>query len=366
MADGESSAILRHFLHEYRYFVTVNTDALRLRAGPGLHARQVGVVTKHTKLALLGTRGQWLRVALPENVSGWVYGSLVTGAIPASMRARPRRAAPPPTDIRILGPLARVVADGIRVHQGPHLTDSSAFLAHRGSMVAVRQAQADWARVTFTNGATGWILRQYLAMPATAPARPAATAPVRARASVARTARVDIHMLGPLARVMADGVRVRQGPRLSAGVLFQAYQGSMVAVRVVQVSWARVTFTNGATGWMMRQYLAIPDERVPQRSTPGQRTASRPAAQRASRGPAGARAGTTHVLGLYYTWATTLYVRDAPRLSGAVVALAGENTPVQVLGTHVSWSHVRLANGLEGWVLSHYVKDHRKIYLAPA
>ena len=201
-------------------------------------------------------------------------------------------------------------------------------------MAAVRAFQDGWVRLTFTNGATGWVLGDYLALPAQAVHQ---LAPQRGYP----------HM-GPLARVSNDGVRVRQGPHLRNDVLFLAYRNSMVAVRDVQVSWARVTFTNGATGWMLRAYLEMPHTR--------QQVASLSHAHPAARKAAPPRAWHT-----YYTWATTLYVRAAPRLAGAVVALAGENTPVRLLSTHVSWSHVRLPNGTDGWVLSHYIKDHRKI-----
>jgi len=343
--DQEGTALVRRFLSHYRYFVTVNTPALRLRRGPGTDQRQVGVVQEHTKLALLGASGAWLHVALPENVTGWVHGSWVIGAIPAALRAKSqapraktRASAPTPMsrrpDIRRLGPLARVITDRANVHQDPALAARVLFSAHRTSMAAVRAMQDGWVRLTFTNGATGWVLGDYLALPAQAAHR---VAP-----------HVDIHTLGPLARVSNDGVRVRQGPRLRNDVLFLAYRNSMVAVRDVQVSWARVTFTNGATGWILRAYLEMPHARQQVaglvRAHPATRKAPAPRAWR-----------------VYYTWATTLYVRAAPRLAGAVVALAGENTPVRLLGTHVSWSHVRLPSGTEGWVLSHYIKDRRKI-----
>ena len=86
--DQEGTALVRRFLSQYHYFVTVNTAALRLRRGPGTDQRQVGVVQEHTKLALLGASGAWLHVALPENVTGWVHGSWVSGAIPPALRAR--------------------------------------------------------------------------------------------------------------------------------------------------------------------------------------------------------------------------------------------------------------------------------------
>ena len=50
----------------------------------------------------------------------------------------------------------------------------------------------------------------------------------------------------------------------------------------------------------------------------------------------------------------------APQLSGRVVGLVELNVVVQVLGTHVSRSYVRDADGTLGWVLTHSIEDHPK------
>ncbi len=400
--NSENAAILAHFLQRYHNFVTVNIPALRLRSGPDLQAKQLSTVTQHAKLALLGVEGLWLHVALPGNLSGWVYSSYVKGTIPASMRtsvqskpgvaqsnhnatsrtvvaafkatatAKTKR----PADIHRLGPLAEVIGDGVHVRQGPRLSENVLFLAYHGSMVAVRAIHVSWAQVTFTNGATGWIMRHYLRMPDELNPKKV----VAKRASPVRPA--DIHRLGPLAEVIGDGVHVRQGPRLSENVLFLAYHGSMVAVRAIHVSWAQVTFTNGATGWIMRHYLRVfpvvvsAAKTTPNRGTPASLTVRETTTitHTAQVGHAhGQSAASTKAvasrptittrksLPVYYTWATTLYVRDAPRLSGTVIALAGQNTHVRVLGTSVSWSHVQLPDGKVGWVLTHYIKDHLQI-----
>jgi uncharacterized protein YgiM (DUF1202 family) len=153
---------------------------------------------------------------------------------------------------------------------------------------------------------------------------------------------VDIRRLGPLAQVLRDGVRVRRGPSLAAPVMFVTYHGTLVAARQVHLSWVRVTFDTGVTGWIFGQYLRMPaaPPRVQPQGTPSV------AHQQGSAEPTA------------YVWAPALHVRAAPRLSGKVVRLIAENTAVRVLGTHVSWSHVRLADGTVGWVLTHYIKSH--------
>jgi hypothetical protein len=315
-----SAATLRRFVHRYRALGTVTILALRLRAGPSMRATQIGVVARHATLALVGGSGPWLRVVTPQGPAGWVYGGYVArlrfpslgSSIPPHAAAQPARAAAP----------------------GP-------------------------APTTRTPAPTAPVRHANAALPPRA--TPAPRSPARQRPAAAPTGaarHVDLSRLGPLARVIGDGVRVRWGPRLGAPVLFQTYRGTTVAVRRVHISWVQVTFAGGATGWILGHYLQLSGAPRPPApltsavSAPGTTTPS--AAPRLALASPARNRGRTAALA--YVWATTLHVRAAPRLSGAVVALAGENTRVRLLGTHVSWSHVRLPNGVEGWVLTHYIK----------
>lgn len=248
-SSGEEAQVLQVFYRHYRTFVTVTTVALRLRTGPGLIDQPVGVVTQGTRLAYLGLQDQWVHVALPQNVQGWVDLAYVR------------------------------------------------FPVHLAS------------------------LRQRATVP-------------RPRPQPARVA------TAPMARVIIDGLNVRLTPSTSATILWQASLGAEVIVRSEATPWVRVTLTNGVTGWVMGSYLALPARLRP---------------------PSPPRA----LLPRLYVWATTLFVRDGPRLSGTILTMVGENTPLIWLSSHVSWRYVETPSGQRGWVLGAYVKTRRKIYYAP-
>ncbi len=373
--DGVNAVIMSQFLHHYHSTLSVTVPALRLRTGPSFQARQIAVITQHTRLGLLGSSGSWLHVALAANMSGWVDGEYVskdavTTNAPPAMRAP---AAPPvgatstaiappglPTpvapatqvlpaagakrtakpvgtthtvDISRLGPLAEVLADGVHVRQGPRLGATSLFYAYRGSMVAVRQIHVSWVQVTFANGKTGWILGHYLRMPAI-PTAPTGT-PVAVRTTPATvhvtpttqrqtptptataTARtVDIARLGPRAVVLTDGVRVRQEPRLSADVLFLTYRGVPVAVRQIHISWVQVTFTDGKTGWILGHYLRMPASTPLQTPTPARASTSEAGAVLHAAATPGKFGSGTGSAKRYYVWAVTLNVRDCAATHG--------------------------------------------------
>jgi uncharacterized protein YgiM (DUF1202 family) len=277
VGQAQDKAALRRFLSRYHSFVTVTIPALRVRAGPSLHARQVGVVTANTTLALLGVSGLWRHIAAYPHTSGWVYGAYVRSTSLATLQTgTPRAATGTPTPPPVTAVRAKVISRA-----------------------------------------------------------PAATATATPRL-------VDIRRLGPVAQVLRDGVRVRRGPSLAAPVMFVTDHGTLVAVRQVHLSWVQVTFDTGVTGWIFGQYLRMPagPPRVQPQGTPSV------AHQQGNAEPTA------------YVWAPALHVRAAPRLSGKVVRLIAENTAVRVMGTHVSWSHVRLADGTVGWVLTHYIKSH--------
>jgi uncharacterized protein YgiM (DUF1202 family) len=293
VGQAQDKAALRRFLSRYHSFVTVTIPALRVRAGPSLHARQVGVVTANTTLALLGVSGLWRHIAAFPHTSGWVYGAYVRDTSLTTLQTGT------PTPSPATGTSTPPPATGTSTQTGTP-TPPPATAVH--------------AKVTGR--------------------APAATATATRRL-------VDIRRLGPVSQVLRDGVRVRRGPSLTAPVMFVTYHGTLVAVRQVHASWVRVTFATGVTGWIFGQYLHMPAApRVQPQATPSVAH------------PQGSTEPTA------YVWAPALHVRAAPRLSGKVVRLIAENTAVRVLGTHVSWSHVRLADGTVGWVLTHYIKSH--------
>lgn len=63
-------------------------DKVRLRSGPGISYRDVGMVVRGTVLTELGSHGDWLKVAAPPDFVLWVNRSMVQsfegGALPAT------------------------------------------------------------------------------------------------------------------------------------------------------------------------------------------------------------------------------------------------------------------------------------------
>ncbi|MCX8044689.1 MAG: TIGR04211 family SH3 domain-containing protein [Desulfobacterota bacterium] len=58
---------------------------------------------------------------------------------------------------------------------------------------------------------------------------------------------------------------------------------------------------------------------------------------------------------LYVTDKMEILVREGKGMEHKIIGIARSNDPVEVLATEGEYAQVRLANGLEGWVLSRYL-----------
>jgi hypothetical protein len=57
--------------------ITVSDDFASVRNGPSEYNNEITKVRRGTKLALLGTRGDWSEVRLPDDREGWIYSGSV-------------------------------------------------------------------------------------------------------------------------------------------------------------------------------------------------------------------------------------------------------------------------------------------------
>lgn len=71
-APGEGGELLGRFAR--------TANRANLRAGPGVEARRLGTLDRHTALALRALTGGWFRAELPDGRRGYVFGGLVETA----------------------------------------------------------------------------------------------------------------------------------------------------------------------------------------------------------------------------------------------------------------------------------------------
>lgn len=120
-----------------REMVSIAGADVNMRYGPGTRHEAVWALARGYPLAVVGHRGQWLKVRDFENDQGWVLRSLTNGTphhIVKSQVANLRRE--PSTRARIVGK------------------------ALYGDVLRTLERRGQWIKVRHEAGITGWIARR--------------------------------------------------------------------------------------------------------------------------------------------------------------------------------------------------------------
>jgi uncharacterized protein YgiM (DUF1202 family) len=294
---AEATAVLHRFLQRYQHFVVVTVRAgLYVRSGPGRGYRARGIALRGAKLGYLRRQGDWLYVALPENVRGWVNRTWVTGYQGWSVTWPPK------------GTVAIVASDGLNIHADPGQQHPVLGICFQGDVVVVGAHTAHWTEVRTREGVHGWVVSRYLIV----------SGILRARGGGS-----------PTVTVLADVLHVRSGPGTHYRVVGAVFRGTSLPLIRLTPHWAAVILPGDTTGWVARPYTS----------------------QAGGRHVAAARGAAAHAVYLRVA-AGVVNIRSAPGTHHPVVARALRHTRLQVIGQTAHWAHVALpATTIQGWVL---------------
>ncbi len=300
----EADTVMTRFLAKYAHFVEVSDPSgLYVRSGPGKGNKALGVALQGARLAYLSAKGDWLKVALPQDVVGWVNKDWVKGYQGWGTPWPPK------------GPLAVVDSVGLNIHANPGEGSPVVGVAFAGDMVSVGSVTAHWTEVHTRVGTVGWVLSKFLAQ------RGAAKA-VGGGVSIRATAAV---------------LNVRSGPGMQYPIVGTVYKGTVLRLVKASPHWAAVVLPGGSTGWVARPYTTFWTKK---KST----TAGRP------------KTPAPHTVVLR-TAAAGVSVRNGPSGKHRVIARLAKSTRVRVLGLTPHWAHVALpATRIDGWVLRRRLK----------
>lgn len=291
----EADTVMSRFLAQYAHFVVVrDSHGLYVRSGPGTRYKALGVALQGARLAYLSAHGNWLRVALPQDVKGWVSKDWVSGYEGWDIPWPPR------------GQIAVVNSLGLNIHANTNQRSPVVGVCFAGDLVVVGSTTAHWTEVRTRVGTAGWVVTRYLSPRG-------AARPLGGGVSIEATAAV---------------LNVRSGPGTQYPIVGTVYKGT--ALKLVRASphWAAVVLPGGSMGWVARPYTTF---WTPAKHGHGSVRAGEPTLRAASQ---------------------SVLVYSAPGQRHRVVARLKRAALVQVLSLTTHWAHVALpATRIDGWVL---------------
>src|SRR5581483_9721101 len=109
-----------------------------------LHAKVLGVALRGAKLGYVSTKGQWLRVALPQHVTGWVSLHYVKGYQDWARAGHTSAASwlPAGKPVAIVDP---VVTVGLNVRSAPGQRHQVTSVVFEGDKLAILARTTNWA-----------------------------------------------------------------------------------------------------------------------------------------------------------------------------------------------------------------------------
>jgi uncharacterized protein YgiM (DUF1202 family) len=345
--------------------VVYATEALNVRRGPSTGTDRVAIALPHEPLTvvgdpcaaqvLVGDRGRWLQVYLPDGSTGaarrggkgyvaaW-YVQTEPGSAPTTvlavypsedmnMRARPTVSANPP-----IGRLPQ--GTPLTVHDDPERAR------------ALLGRYDEWLYVETPEGQRGWVAAWYVQLE---PPRVAEPVP-------------ELALAGPLVVYATEALNVRNGPSTGTSRIAIALPHEPLAV----IGDPRAALSRlGQWGEWLQVRLPDPSASSGQAPSASQRgELVEPSGQDGSKGYVAAWYVQTDPGPAPPTLLTVypiedMNMRERPAISGQLVGQPAHNTPLMVhddperaralVGRYDEWLYVETPEGLRGWVAAWYV-----------
>ncbi|HZK33747.1 MAG TPA: SH3 domain-containing protein [Bacillota bacterium] len=193
---------------------TVNVSALHVRTGPGTSHRSVGLVSKGTKLTVLGDSGGWYKIN-HKGATRYVSADYVTLSGQSGGGQQESKTE------------ATVTASALNVRSGPGTSYSRKGLIYRNNKVTVHEVSGKWARISRA-GINGYVHTDYLNM---------------GKESTSRTGTVTAHIL-----------YVRSGPGTNYGIMSSLVRNKKVTITGSSGRWHKIKLGNN-TGYVHSDYI---------------------------------------------------------------------------------------------------------------
>jgi len=212
----------------------IQVAGLNVRVRPSLLAPIGGIATGGTNVVILKQYRTWDWIQLPDGSFGWINQiGIGDGKTPLGGA---RRSAQPLA-------LARIQANGLRVHVRPNVAAPVVEAVYRGQKVLVMEHWSRWLWVRLPDGSGGWIRSGFV---------DSGSGQTAGGAGTAEAAPAPVRHLDPL---VVAGTRLRARPGLHAPVITLAAPGTRIAILGAWGRWLYGRFPGGHAGWIYRAYI---------------------------------------------------------------------------------------------------------------
>ncbi|WP_164462216.1 SH3 domain-containing protein [Bacillus sp. FJAT-42376] len=190
-------------------------DTLNIRKGPGLSYGIEAIARKNEAYSVIERKGDWVKLALPGNRTGWAASWLVQVQSSSQEDAIYSN------------------AEDVRIRKGPGKQYPIIGTFPMGKKAKLVSRKGDWTSIAY-EGTAGWISSQY------------ASSNKKEEKSVSRS--------GLTGYITASSLYVRSAPAGESTLLGSVKKGTAVTILNTQSNWLRISY-GGETGWVNREFV---------------------------------------------------------------------------------------------------------------
>lgn len=192
--------------------VTVQTDTLNVRKGPGIEYGIKTAVHRGESYASLEHLREWVKIRLKDDSEGWVVDWLVSTSPEETVTT------------------VQSAVDGLNVRSGPSITFPIISQMNQGDAFPLVNKEGDWVELRLSDRVTGWVSSQFLSLD-------------QQKKSEATTSSIN------KVKIVSNVLNVRKEPTTASASLGQLSQGDIVSVLDVRNDWLKVQLGNDS-GWV--------------------------------------------------------------------------------------------------------------------
>ncbi|MBD7983065.1 N-acetylmuramoyl-L-alanine amidase [Sporosarcina sp. Sa2YVA2] len=200
--------------------VTINTNSLNIRSGPGLTFPVTGSLKMGARVTVVSTQGDWLEIQMSSG-SGWIASWLVKSD----------------DAVKAANGTAVSKVNALNIRTEPSLNAAVIGKMNAGDNAIITSRKGEWASIS-RNGTDGWVHTAYITE-------------VNAK-ETGKNEKVH-HTVSATPEkfvVAVDVLNVRKEPGLDTKVLTQIHKNESYPIEAVEGNWVLITLDKDKSGWV--------------------------------------------------------------------------------------------------------------------
>jgi N-acetylmuramoyl-L-alanine amidase len=288
--------------------ITISTDSLNVREGPGLSYRVVKQVKKNESFKLVKEENEWIQIKLSNNLYGWVANWLVQKE--SGQKSNSNLS------------LGTITVDGLRMRNGPGLNFQTIGHLNNGVQVQVLEKNENWIKIS-SGEIEGWVSSEFVNT-------------TNGQASNQQTDSTPSNR--QTAIITVDSLNVRDAASLQSKIIGKLQKGEKIEIISSTKEWVEFNF-KGQNAWISSQFVEIESRSNEQKNNDNE--AATPSS------PSGIVGTVT---------ANALNVRSKGDLTSKIVGTVLKGNTFVILEEKNNWSKIEYNPKKYGWVNTWYLE----------